>query len=239
MRRLFVGLMIGALGFISVEANAGALTAAELSFAIGTLPPAVFPASGATGTATSNLSAGVAAGNAFNGTTTTTVPTTAAPPITQIQVIISKNEAGNFTGGTPDAVGGNMLLAGISNVKGFGGLTLLGVPVELGVPGTTDVAAAGVNITVINASWTVGAATITGLGGMTPTAMLTGSNMLNATGSGVITLVTPVKIITNLAGTLAAFGVLELTYAPEPGMMLLLGVGAATMAIAGARRRRS
>lgn len=237
MRRLFVGLMIGAVGLLSVEANAGALGTAQLSFAIGTLPPAVFTGVGVTGTATTNLAATVGAGNGFNGTKTTTIPTTAAPPISQIQVIITKNNAGAFAGTAVSKVGGDMLMAGISNVKGFGGLTLLGVPIGLGVPGSVAVSAAGVNITVINSSWTAATAAVTGLGGMTPTVTAMGDNQLGANGAGALKLVTPVKIITNLAGTLAAFGVLDLTYVPEPGMALLLVVGSATLAIAGARRR--
>jgi hypothetical protein len=49
-------------------------------------------------------------------------------------------------------------------------------------------------------------------------------------------LVSPTKIFTNIAGTLAAFGVLSLTYVPEPGTLLLLGLGVAGLAAIGRRR---
>jgi hypothetical protein len=51
-----------------------------------------------------------------------------------------------------------------------------------------------------------------------------------------VVLVTPIKIITNIAGTLAAFGTLTLTYVPEPGTLLLLGMGVAGLAALGRRR---
>jgi hypothetical protein len=147
-------------------------------------------------------------------------------------VILTKNAALNFTGGSTAAA-----FEGISNVKGFGGLTLLGVPLKIGVVNTTALSAYGVNITAISANWTVGPATITlGPASPTVTAMATGNNGLTVGGFGTLTLVTPVKIITNIAGTLAAFGVLTLTYVPEPGTLLLLGMGVAGLAALGRRR---
>ena len=86
-------------------------------------------------------------------------------------------------------------------------------------------------ITAIAAGWTVGTAVVTGTGNGTATAM--GSNGLTAGGAGTIVLVSPIKIITNVAGTLAAFGVLTLTYVPEPGTLLLLGLGVAGLASGG------
>ena len=64
----------------------------------------------------------------------------------------------------------------------------------------------------------------------------TGANGLAGDGSGTLVLVAPVKVITNVAGTLAAFGVLTLTYVPEPGTLLLLGMGVAGLAAIGRRR---
>jgi len=235
MRRLFVGLVMCAVALIGVAAQAGTLGTAELSFAIGALPPATFPATGATGTATSNLDVGLGAGNAFNGTFSTTIPTSAAPPLTKISVKITKNDAGNFKGTAPAKVGGDAKFGGVSDVYGLGS-KLLAVPLGFGAPGSVTQSAGGVAITVINAPWTVGVASVTGTDD--GTAMLTGMNGLDAGGVGTVQLVAPVKIITNIAGTLAAFAVLDLTYVPEPALPLMLVAGAGTLAAVGARRRR-
>ena len=234
MRRLFVGLGIGVFALVGAAAHAGSLGSGSLSFAIGALPPATFPATGATGTATSNLAATVGNGTAFNGTFTTTIPTSAAPPLTKIIVKITKNDAGNFVGTAPANVGGDAKFFGVSDVYGLGN-KLLSVPLGFGAPGSVAQSAGGVAITAINAPWTAGAASVdTGMG----TVMSTGDNQLTPNGAGSLKLVAPVKISTNIAGTLAAFAVLNLTYVPEPALPLMLLAGAATLGIVGARRRR-
>jgi hypothetical protein len=227
--------VICAFAVIGASAQAGTLASAELSFAIGALPPATFPATGATGTATSNLIVGLGAGSAFNGTFSTTIPTTAAPPLTKISVKITKNDAGNFTGTAANKVGGDAKFGGVSDVFGLGS-KLLAVPLGFGAPGSIHQSGGGVAITVVNAPWTVGVTSITGTDD--GTAMATGSNNLTAMGGGTVQLVSPVKIRTNIAGTLAAFAVLDLTYVPEPALPLMLLAGAGTLAAVGARRRR-
>jgi hypothetical protein len=248
MRKLFGVLAIGV--FISAgQASAGQLTSASFAFQLGTLPGAAFPGAGATGSATSNLSASLGAGTAFNGAFTTPIPTSAAPPLTHIQVFITKNAGQTFTGASPTQVGGDLAFEGVANVYGIGGFPkgsnpLLGVPLNLGSPGTIFKSAGGVAITAIGASWTAGAVTVTGLTSTTPsnatnmlgTAMATGSNGLTASGAGTLVLVSPSKIITNVAGTIAAFSTLTLTYAPEPGAALLFGAAIACLAVLGRRR---
>ncbi len=248
MRKLFGVLAIGV--FIAAgQASAGGLTSASFTFQLGTLPAASFPGAGATGTSTSNLSASLNAGTAIGGVFTTSIPTTAAPPLTAIQVFVTKNAGATLVGTAPSNVGGDLLFEGIANVYGIGGFLggsppLLGVPLNLGAPNTIFKSAGGVAITAIGAGWTAGAAIVTGLTSTTPsnatnmlgTSMLTGANGLTAGGGGTLVLVTPSKILTNIAGTLAAFSTLTLTFAPEPGSMLLFGAAIATLAALGRRR---
>lgn len=217
-------------------ASAAPLASASVSFLVGNLPATSFPAAGASGSATSSLSASLDAGSAFNGSLTT--PVTNSTFVTQLQVQLTGNGAGSFAGATPSSVGGSAAFSGIANVKGFGGVTLLGVPLQIGLPGTIAKSAGGVNLTVIAAAWTAATAAVTGLTATAPTATLMGANGLTALGQGTLVLVTPIKIISNLTGAVPAFGILTLTYAPEPGTLLLLGLGFAGLA-AGRRRSRS
>ncbi len=54
--------------------------------------------------------------------------------------------------------------------------------------------------------------------------------------SGVVQLVTPVRVFTTLTGTTPLFGVLRIHFIPEPGTFLLFGSGVVAMGIAGRRR---
>jgi len=226
------------------------LTSASFSFQLDVLPAASFPGVGATGTATSNLSASLGAGTVFNGAFTTTIPTSAAPPITAIQVIVTKNAGQTFTGTAPGNVGGNLAIEGVANVYGIGGFPgggapLLPVPLKVGTPSTVSKSPGGVTITAISAGWTAGTAVVVGVTTTTPSnatnpsgsVTLMGANALTPGGNGSLVLVAPIKLITHVAGNLAAFGVLSLTYVPEPGTALLLGLGVAGLAALGRRRR--
>jgi hypothetical protein len=218
-------------------ASAATLASASLGFVIGTLPAASFSGSGTTGQATTDLLATLGAGTSFAGSFTSPVTDPSAVPITAIQVLLTKNGAGSFSGTTPGNVGGSASFTGVANVKGFGGMTLLGVPLNLGSGATSSASAYGINITAISGIWTAGTAVVTGLTGTATAATLAGSNGLNASGVGTLVLVTPVKLMTNLVGVLPGFGILTLTYvAPEPGLLLLVGAAVAGLVAAGRRR---
>lgn len=238
MRKLFALLAVGAVSLLGAgTASAGPLASSFFSFAIGTLPPASFVGVGSTGTATSNLSATLDAGSTIVGTVTTPVTDPAAVPITAIQAILAANGAGSFTGTGGDLTG-SASFTGVANVKGFGGITLLGVPLNVGSGVTTTASAYGINITAISGTWTTGAAVVSGVP-LIPTVTVTGSNGL-AGGAGTVVLVAPITILSNLSGgtNFPAFATLKLTV-PEPGAMIAVGGAIATLCALGFRRRRA
>ena len=60
--------------------------------------------------------------------------------------------------------------------------------------------------------------------------------------SGVVQLITPMQVVTNLTTgsnqKIALFGFLTIHFVPEPGMLLLLGSGVAGLVLLGRHRMR-
>jgi hypothetical protein len=242
MRKLFTSLAVGALRLSGAQtATAGSLTSATLLFILGTLPAATV------GPATGIMGGGTAAGtgatatwtlqpNALpTGAFTTTLPSSAAPPLTKIQVVLNGNPVtGNFSGSSPVS----MSITGVANVKSYGGITLLGIPIVNGVTTTINAGPSyGVLVTAFANKWTTKTTTVQLL---TPTdqgattAKVTGSNGL-VNGNGTVVMVAALNVLTNIAGQFAAFSVMTLNYAPEPGTLLLLGSGVLGLAVLGRR----
>lgn len=221
-------------------------------------PTLTFSGPNVVGVAPSNFLATLNAGTDFAGTRSTPVsdPTWASALVG----MISSNLAGTFNGTSinpwglhgPAAFGGTLQL-----LTGSG--PVLNVPIHLGGPTNTFVSTfwSGLGrVTVNQAPWTAGRATIPGvpttqttvippygtftqMGTTTLTAR--GTNRLDANGVGILQLVAPMRVsVTGFGGlhVIPVFGRLTLRYVPEPGQLLLLGSGAAFLALAGRRRLR-
>ena len=142
-----------------------------------------------------------------------------------------------------------MTLQGAARILGYSGqVTLVGVPLSpIGQPGGFfSTVMAGVTVQAAGTGWTTGVASImvpaTSIGGATqPPEIVTlaGADNRAPNGGGNLSLVTPLAVRTNIAGDVPSFAVLQLNYVPEPGQIALMLSGAAVLALAHARRRRS
>jgi len=162
-------------------------------------------------------------------------------PIAGVQVT-GHNAQGNFAGnGGSGTFGGQMPINGAAKICLFGtcgaAVSNLSVPLTvIGVGGQALVTGA-VNLTVIGAPWTTGTAAIgtafTKVGGAAPP---------NNTGapSGMVTLVTPIFVSTNIGASsiVPGFGILTLHFVPEPATLMLLGSGIAGLVAFGRSRVR-
>ena len=247
MRKL---LGVLAAGFLAMSV-AGQAQAAALGFTgafglqLATLAPVLIPGAGTAivnGSSAPGHLTGLAVPASPFAISGFVLPVTdpAVFPIAGVQVT-AHNASGAFGGVGGGGFGGTMSINGVSKVCLYGAcgsstnISNLSVPLSVvGLGGVTTVKGA-VNLTVIGAPWTTGTAaigTITAMGGVSP---------LSNTGaaSGVITLVTPVFISTNIGASavVPAFGIFTLHFVPEPGTLVLLGSGIAGLVAFGRSSR--
>ena len=230
MRKWFVLVAVAALALAGQAQAAPTPFTGSLAVQIGTLPPIGLSASGVgnySGGGTFTLPANVFA-------TVASVPVTdpGAFPIAGVRADVTNN-AGSFVAGA-----GVMGLRGTANVCLFSACSgaIANVDVPFTVAGTRGIGIGGgpivvgglVNVTVQGAPWTAGTATtLTSMGGtVTQMGFVSGDS---------IRLVSPVVINTNIGAspTLPAFAILDLTFVPEPGTLLLLASGVAGLAVLG------
>jgi hypothetical protein len=251
MRKLFGVLAAGLLALgVAGQAQAAALPfSGVLGVQIATLPPVVITGSGIS---TVNGSGGAGHLTSLDipaspfAVAGVVVPVTdpAAFPIVGVQVT-AHNGPGDFGGGSAvGTLGGTMSIQGVAKVCLFAPCNApppanVNVPLSnVGVGGSATVSFL-VNLTVVGAPWTTGTAavaTITQMGFAHGPASGTTST---AAASGVVRLVTPVFVSTNIGASavLPVFGVLTLHFVPEPGTLVLLGSGIAGLVAFGRSRR--
>ncbi len=185
---------------------------------------------------------GVAVVGSNLGTTGAVLLTSPTPPIGGIQATFHNGSA-SFSGSGGAGFGGSMPLFGVARLCLFAPCALpafnLSIPLSVvGVGGTANVSFS-VFMTVQGAPWTTGSvpfgsASVAGFAhgpasGTSSTAAV----------SGVVRLVTPIFISTNIPALsiLPAAATLDLHFVPEPGTLALLGSGALALIGIGRTRR--
>jgi hypothetical protein len=255
--RQFAVVLVAALG-LAGAAQGAVLTSASISIspyfdtfgAILTPPPIT-----ATGAGTS-LGLGATAtlgGNILVGSAAVT-GITSAFPITRVVLSLTGHAPGSFTpsGGPGGGLGGAMAVTGGAiKYLGYSGLaTLTVIPIRaLGQPGgyVTTRPPGGALFQFWGTGWTTGVATVRVPANLpTPayyiTYSATGADSRTASGAGTLNLISPLYIWTNPTftptGLIPTFASLTLNYVPEPGTLLLVGVGIAGLALRGRKRHR-
>ena len=179
------------------------------------------------------------------------VPTSiqaSAFPVRSLEVTI-ENQAGVFSL-RANGFGGSMPLRGSAKVCLFAACSSavanVSVPLSLVGAGGDATVQGPVNVTVGGAPWTTND-TVTGARTANSTFTTMGfrrgpasTSSWTAAPSGVIQLVTPVFVSTNLGSepTVATFALLRLHFVPEPGTLTLLGSGVAALCLRAIRRTR-
>jgi hypothetical protein len=140
-------------------------------------------------------------------------------------------------------LGGYGPLTGTAFVNVLG---LFNLAVPLGIVGNTGastaVVAGTLAVSVNGTGWTTGDITIdrvtTGVTAVNTVVNTGGNDGRNANGTGIVSLISAFHVTTNAAGNLPGLATQTLTFVPEPGTILLLLSGVATLGIGGWLRAR-
>jgi hypothetical protein len=161
--------------------------------------------------------------------------------------VTAANASGSFSagGGPGGGFGGAQAILGQAVVGVQGGLINVVVPLSVaGAGGQTQQAAFALVLSVTGHPWTTGVAQVTGVtrqtasGAFVNTVTLSGYDNRAANHAGALQLVTPIRILSNVLGSVPAFATQTLTFVPEPGMLLLLGSAIGALVALGRGRRR-
>jgi hypothetical protein len=262
MRKLIRLLLVVAFA-VGASAQAGAvdltLTGGNLGVSIGALPPIEFPCvSCPVVLSVTNPAVGNGfdlPANLFTGSIM--LPTALFTGVALINGLTIGN-LGNLAedilttgpaGGRSDrvvraggGVGGKGPLTGTAFVNVLG-LFNLNVPLlPIGNTGiSTAVVAGSLSVSVNGTGWTTGVITVDRVTTGDPagnTVVNTGDDARNGNGTGVVQLISGFHVTTNAAGNLPGLATQTLTFVPEPGTILLLLSGVATLGIGGWLRMR-
>jgi hypothetical protein len=123
------------------------------------------------------------------------------------------------------------------------GLFNLAVPLDVvGNTGAATAVVAGTLAVSVNATgWTTGNITVDRVTTGEPadnTVVNVGYDNRNPSGNGVVQLISAFHVTTNAAGNLPGLAIQTLTFAPEPGQILLVGGALGTLALLARRRPR-
>ena len=253
--RKFSGVLAAAFIAMGVAGAAHAATldfSGSLSLRISTLNPIPVPGSGTatvngTGVAGHLTSLAIPAGPFAVEKFVLPVTDPTAFPIAGVQVT-AQNAGANFVGNGGAGFGGPMIINGQSKVCLFGSCSAavqnLSVPLSVvgnSPPNATAFVTGAVNLTVIGAPWTTGTALIGDpqAGGFSQMGGVAPASNTGAAG-GQVTLVTPLFISTNIGASsvVPAFGILGISFAPEPGAIAAIGAAFLTLVAVGVSRRR-
>ena len=255
MRQGLTGILLAALLGIPASASGAQLPYAGVLFAPVLNLPIAFPASGTAqvGGAGNHIETLSLDPGDMGGMLVFPVNDPAAAPIVAIELTLA-NGAGAFAE-SAGQLGGPMALSGVTRICLFDPVCTTAVSVPLTSGGTRGIGLGGTvtggnplffNVTVIGAPWTTGTAFVTSLFGGTSTQQgfrhgpLSGTGSSAAQGGGVVSLVTPIRVVTDLGlgQSFSSFARLTVTLVPEPGTALLLGAGVAALGMRGWRRVR-